>query len=300
MGINRQTFQLMLLENQFKELAGDFLCIGKQTVNVELNDIVQLMEDHQLDTSKVKSLISDEKFDSATRHGNQSLYDHDLLSALSPNLNYHCLDRSDYEGADIIQDMNEPLSAELVGKFDAIYNGSCMDNIFNPVSFLQNTTHLLKPGGRIIHIECASSVAGAYLMYSPEWFFSYYSINEFRDCKVYVTVARDASDSVYKFKTDLYEWKPDFTRGGAYNYIDACKSINGLMHVIVVAEKGENSTANKSPIQMQYLDENAVDWRVNYQKFVQSARPKLKAPIQKEQARLPLDSDHFIYLGSGF
>ncbi len=59
-------------------------------------------------------------------------------------------------------------------------------------------------GGRILHIECATGVPGAYLMYSPEWFFSYYAINNFIDCKVYVTIARDEGCNRHIFNTDLY------------------------------------------------------------------------------------------------
>ena len=66
---------------------------------------------------------------------------------------YHCLDRSNYEGALIIQDMNKVIEEKKIKEFDFIYNGSCMDNIFDPVTFLTNTTKMLKVGGRILHID---------------------------------------------------------------------------------------------------------------------------------------------------
>ena len=44
------------------------------------------------------------------------------------------------------------------------------------------------------------------------------------------------------------------------------------MHVIVVAEKGKNSTSDLNPIQMQYLDENSTDWRSKYFEFQKGKR----------------------------
>ena len=64
-----------------------------------------------------------------------------------------------------------------------------------------------------MHIECAGGVPGAYLMYSPEWFFSYYAINNFKDCKVYVTIAEEEGKALHMFDVELYHWQPFYTQG---------------------------------------------------------------------------------------
>lgn len=301
MGINKQTLALLLSEQKYRPITGDFLCIGKQTVNVPLDALLGLFERHGVPDRMMKDAIRQENMDVKTRHAGSSVYDHSLIKAMAGgNVKYNCLDVSDYEGADIIHDMTSPVPSSLHEKFDFIYNGSCMDNVFDPVSFIRNTSRMLKPNGRIIHIECAGAVAGAYLMFSPEWFFSYYAINEFVDCKVYVTIARNSTGHPAIFDTALYHWRPPFTRDPNYDYIEGCKSINGLMHVIVVAEKGAKSTSDANPMQSQYFGSSDRDWREMYPVFSESGRTLLKAPRHEEGKALPLLSDHYQYLGDGF
>ena len=163
-----------------------------------------------------------------------------------------------------------------------------------------DTTKILKPGGRIIHIEGACAIPGAYLMFSPEWFFSYYSVNNFVDCKVYVTIAREEGITPYIFDTDLFAWAPFFIKKSGYKYVDACKTINGLMHVLVVAEKGKESTDHINPIQMQYLDDKSVDWRNKYYDFQKTDRPLIELSDKKENVTIPFMTEHYKYLGSKF
>jgi len=299
MGINKQTLEMLLNENEYKKISGNFLCVGKQTVHVDLNHAIELFGRYGLSIDSLNNLYSLKKFDTSTRHGNETIFDHDLLACFSV-AKYHCLDRSKYEGATIVHDMNTPIPENMYGQFDFIYNGSCMDNLFNPVSFIQNTSRMLKTGGRILHIECAAGVVGAYLMYSPQWFFSYYAINNFKDCKVYVTIAREEGRNRFIFDTDLFSWKPFFTLQDDYNYIKGIQSINGLMHVIVIAEKGKKSTNDLYPIQMQYLDKKTMDWRHKYYDFKKSERPLIKLKHRDNDSVLPYLSDHFEYLGSKF
>jgi SAM-dependent methyltransferase len=214
--------------------------------------------------------------------------------------NYVCLDRSPYEGADIIHDMNSPLPVELVGKYDFIYNGSCMGNIFDPVSFIRNTSKMLKVGGRLLMTEASGPNPGAYLTFSPQWFFSFFAVNNFVDCKVYLVVGRDPGPNRYMYDCDLFLWKPDFTRIEGYDYHAACRTLDGLSHVLILAEKGPDSTDDQSPVQLQYIDDQAADWTKKHEAFSKSDRPILNAPVKRENVILPYNSDHHIYLGSRF
>ncbi len=300
MGISKQSLAFLLSEQAYRPITGRFLCIGKHTVNVPPDTLFGLLEAHDIPTGQVKESLARGERDTKTRHAGLSVYDHDLIAAISGGkAEYNCLDVSDYEGADIIQDMTRPISDALEGQFDFIYNGSCMDNIFDPVSFIKNTSRMLKPGGRVIHVEGACAVAGAYLMFSPEWFFSYYAVNDFVDCKVYATVARESSNHPTIFDATLFHWRPYFTRNPDYDYIEACKSVNGLMHVMIVAEKGPDSASDRNPMQSHYLGEKDVDWREKYADFSRSGRPLLRAPRRRAETVLPLLTDHFEYLGDG-
>ena len=48
------------------------------------------------------------------------------------------------------------------------------------------------------------------------------------------------------------------------------------MHLLILAEKGNSSTCDASPIQMQYLNKKTVDWRKSYHFYKNTKRPLLK------------------------
>ena len=50
-----------------------------------------------------------------------------------------------------------------------------------------------------------------YLSFSPEWFYSYYAINNFADCKVYVCHQTEKGETRTIYDTNLFEYKPEFT-----------------------------------------------------------------------------------------
>ena len=46
MGINQNVFKLLLLENSYKPITGNFLSIGKHTVSINNNIISNLLKDY--------------------------------------------------------------------------------------------------------------------------------------------------------------------------------------------------------------------------------------------------------------
>ena len=237
--------------------------------------------------------------DVSTRHRNSTIRDNIFIETYC-DVNYNCIDVSDYEGANIICDLNHPISDSLENRFDFIFSGGCLDNVFNPVSLLVNTSKMLKPGGRVMHYETFGGVPGFYLSFSPEWFYSYYAINNFKDCKVYVCHQIEKGETRTFYNTNLFEYNPEFTRSKNYDYFDAALACAGMMYVMVIAEKGEDSTNEIMPTQIQYLDEKSIDWRVAAGKFKKTNRPILSSKIKNIDYKLPFLTDHYNYLGSEY
>jgi len=135
-------------------------------------------------------------------------------------------------------------------------------------------------------------------MYSPEYFFSYYAANNYLDCRVYVTLAYK-NETRFHYSCDWFEWQPYFERNAdEYWDLAAARSVNGLMHCIVVAEKGAESTDTQIPIQMQYLDNDCYDWREMYEVWQSRRQPVLKLDEQRPATHAPYYSSHYRYLGS--
>ena len=158
----------------------------------------------------------------------------------------HCMDQSDYEGADIIWDLGYPVPDELHGRFDFIYDGGCLDNMFNPAQAIMNFTRMLKPGGRLICLESACSFSWAYVMYSPGWFNDYFEANGFTDWSVHVCSFTNR-ESMVRGPWKAYRYDPGRNRIGP-----APPARKGGWVILAIAEKGETTSFDVQPLQYQY------------------------------------------------
>ena len=302
MGIIEPFFKIILAENSYKNFSGKLTVIGKQTLNVEKKEVIKLLEKENIDTSGLKKVT---KFDNSTRYAKNSnlsyFFDHDVLEALGHNIKYSSLDRSDYEGAKIIQDMNMPLKKKYFNNFDIVIDGGTMDNLFNPVNFLQNVVKMLKPGGRAILGNHFFQTPGAYLAYSPEYYFSFFSVNNFKDIKIFIIQSKNVKDykkNRHRYFTEIYSYKPYFTPSKNYDYHKAVKNCNTINNVVCIAEKGKSSTWNKIPCQSQYLDKKEIDWRKNYFRYKKFRKNLIKKKINSKKRIF--NSDHFELLDNNF
>ncbi len=57
------------------------------------------------------------------------------------------LDKSDFEGAQIVHDLNYPVPKELHGQFDFIFDGGTIEHVFNVPIALENMFKMLKTDG---------------------------------------------------------------------------------------------------------------------------------------------------------
>src|SRR5207248_2272071 len=96
------------------------------------------------------------------------------------------IDYSDYEGAEIVHDLNRPIPVELAASADFIVDGSTLDNVFDPATCIQSVARILRPGGRFIANNVGSPHQNPYMIMTPYWLLDFFSINGFADCRVYV------------------------------------------------------------------------------------------------------------------
>jgi hypothetical protein len=86
------------------------------------------------------------------------------------------IDFSEYEGASIIHDMNFPLPEHVLGRYDTVIDGGCLEHIYNVAQALRNCSEFCRPGAQILHMLPASNCCGhGFWQFSPELFFSLYS-----------------------------------------------------------------------------------------------------------------------------
>ena len=160
----------------------------------------------------------------------------------------------------------------MENRFDFIYNGSVLDNVWDPVMSLRNMSRLLKPGGRIVHLEHGTRVNGPYLTFPPDWFHDYYSVNNFADCKTYF--ATFPTPEQWNGQLNWVHWEPVTIKGDTAHTTGTCTSPRSEFFTICIAEKGPDSTYDKTPTQFQYR--SAADRQMHLQqavKFKLSKRP---------------------------
>lgn len=82
------------------------------------------------------------------------------------------VDASAYEGADVIHDMNHPVSEKWHNKFDAIIDCGSLEHIFNVPIALRNLTKMLAVGGTLFVTTPANNFMGhGFYQFSPELMF---------------------------------------------------------------------------------------------------------------------------------
>lgn len=120
------------------------------------------------------------------------------------------MDMSAYEGAAHVHDLNRPVSEDLEGQFDFIYDGGTLEHVFNVPVALTSIFRMLRPGGRFVSVNGLNGWPGhGFYQFGPELAYSFWR----RGCGCTVHrclgVARDedmadiAFDDVADFGTRL-------------------------------------------------------------------------------------------------
>jgi len=82
------------------------------------------------------------------------------------------VDYSDYQGASIIHDMNDPLPDALRQRFSMVVDGGSLEHIFNFPQAIKNCMELVAPGGHFMTLAVGNNFLGhGFYQFSPELFF---------------------------------------------------------------------------------------------------------------------------------
>jgi hypothetical protein len=102
------------------------------------------------------------------------------------------IDASDFEGADIVHDLNLPIPEHLQDTTSFFYDGGTLEHVFNVATSFKNAFDLLKVGGIALFAPPSNNQCGhGFYQFSPELFFRVLSANGFDSIHVYlVTMLR--------------------------------------------------------------------------------------------------------------
>lgn len=256
-------------EHKYKPLPETVHLLGKQTILADFEGIRYLLRACGVEP---RDIVPEYETATVQSLGAPKLSDKSLFEMFGVKT-IRAFDHSDFEGADIVVDLTKPIGDQHADTADLIYDGSVMDNIFNPAVAMQNVARILKPGGRYIGFN-AGSTRGlpAYVAFNPYWFFDFFVANHFADVKIYVLdfgpVSR--SGSWAEARVDLLDCHADHRNTHAYPVGTNAVSL------FIVAEKAADSTSQEYYSQGCYrLPEEWTDFDRKLARIQASPRPDL-------------------------
>lgn len=99
-------------------------------------------------------------------------YSEELLRDLLGVEQLDSLDFSDYEGASLIHDLNQPIPEELWSRYDAVVDAGTLEHVFNFPLAISNCMRMVKVGGRFFTITPANNFCGhGFYQFSFDLFF---------------------------------------------------------------------------------------------------------------------------------
>jgi hypothetical protein len=250
MAIPAPLAEFILLEHARRPLGPSILSLGRQTILFDSATLYRL-----LDACGISRISNRVALDTVTTEARlsieRSFITDDSFYRAFARASYEVMDVTGYEGATIIRDLSQAVPSELIDRFDFIFNGSVLDNIFDPAAALRHTTQMLAVRGRIMHVEMASNLAFEYLIYSPDWFLDYYVVNGFQSCRIYVCTFRDVHELKFgPWRVYTYHPRGDGNTGCSLREIVTEHAV-----IVVIAERRGESSHDRSPVQWCYRDD---------------------------------------------
>jgi len=235
MGLNRPAIKLIAESVRDQHMNGRVLILGKQDIWGTEQEVIRWLKESGVTPTACTVEIS--RKDDFRRLG--FIQDTSLFKLLGFR-EAVTLDYSDYEQAEIICDLGEPLPSEVAAKaglFELVIDAGCLEHIFNLPQAMSNLHRLTAPGGVVIHISPSSNyVDHGFYMFSPTLFHDYYGANRWQILQHFFFQHSPNYQAAWK----VYEYRP----GGLFAFAFS-GGLNRLMcGIFVAAKKGPESTCD--------------------------------------------------------
>ena len=156
MGLNIDAARYLISEKRRGIEFGKTLTLGRQAIYIPREQYIGILK-------VVGAQLTDETYAGDFFRGLEIT---DLTS----------MDFSDYEGAQLIHDANEPIDTGLHGTYDTVIDGGTLEHVFNFPTAIRNCMDLVKTGGRIVLLTPWHNYSGhGFYEFSPELLWSIFS-----------------------------------------------------------------------------------------------------------------------------
>ena len=228
-------------------IRGSVLLLGVQFIHIDWNDFID--KSQKFDVALDKVIL-------AELYGSYPINTYQFFRMLGFS-EVHAIDISDYEGADIILDLNKDCSDDLVCRFDVIIDGGTLEHVFDVAACLRNINKMLKPEGVIMHFSpMAGYVNHGFYSLSPELFMDFYLCNGYKiieqEIEFVMDTGEDRHDKWDSFFSQDCRLFPEWGQEGEIEaYIRKIATVPqvGRMLLWTVAKKAEYDVCARNPMQ---------------------------------------------------
>jgi hypothetical protein len=142
------------------------LTMGRQTLIVDESSVRALFQQYGALRPELDAAL-----ESGARNADGLRYVDGLFKFLGAE-EVTSIDASDYEGASVIHDLNVPLPAEHVGRYDFVFDGGTLEHIFHFPTALRSCMEAVKSGGHVlIHTPTNNWCGHGFYQLSPELYY---------------------------------------------------------------------------------------------------------------------------------
>lgn len=242
MGISKGGARLLLAEAATHPFYGRVMQLGRQHLFFNEHDLSSWASLH--DTALHPEFVANNR---RTPLLNAAHIDDGSFFALLGFQKVESCDISNNEQPTHIVDLNRPITENLVGQYDLVFDGGTIEHIFHIPQALANIHAMLKPGGRIIHISPSSNhVDHGFYMFSPTLFTDYYAANRYKICN---TIVFEYTKNHNNDPWNIYRYEPGCLDAMSFGGFDQ----GTLLGIFVVAQKQIDSDCQIIPQQGAYL-----------------------------------------------
>lgn len=239
MGIAKEAFYL-LSKLSFEKENGNLtvLQLGRQSGIVSVRQILKIAKKLKLDLSRPK-LIGTGFY--------RNYPSGDELFRILGFTKVDSLDVNEYEGANLIADLNLPISHVSLESYDLVYDGGTSEHVFNQLELLANVHKLLKIGGIVVHNTPANNFLDhGYVQPSPNFYLEYYAANGYELVQGFLietTWDFFRKRRIFKYDKLAYDY---LSYGGHWN--------SRMLQNWFAFRKTKNSSSGNFPQQARYTD----------------------------------------------
>ena len=246
MGLTLASLRFLAREHRRKAFRGAVLTLGRQGVYATPEQAAAVLQKEGVDCRPLPPEVPLRSNIPAWRGTpyEQFISDAAFFTWLGAD-SVRALDYSNFEGAELLADLNQPLATELRGQFDLVVDAGTLEHIFHVPQALANIGTLLKPGGRVVHITPANNFTNhGFYQICPTLYADYYRTNGYVDVQCFL--AEHRTQRIEFAPVSYYRLEPGR---------QPCLMLSPrMLQSICIAEKTPTSTVDRIPIQSYYAD----------------------------------------------